>query len=251
VELFDGVSGVESRKFNGTTDVAIVESCNVDNDAIRNTIETLLEVKSPQNIRKNDYCPQTAYKHFAVAYLNPNHAVVSVLTDLDQSWTFFWFATREDDPVMALNKHVLKGEGAASEAKYLLESIYDSTVGDTLPSTFSKRQPLRAVLESIKRRRAQMDFYDDGNPPTKRAKSSRVDNCPDSNALTTGSSSTTGDGDDDGTPMSMANALSLFASPTDREVASELDLLDMVGPDEQYEIVKSFTMKHIVPYMRG
>ena len=51
--------------------------------------------------------------------------------------------------------------------------------------------------------------------------------------------------------MSMASALSLFAPPADRDVANELDLLDMLDPDEQYEIVKSFAMKHIVPHMRG
>ena len=52
-------------------------------------------------------------------------------------------------------------------------------------------------------------------------------------------------------PMSMANALSLFAPLADRDVANELDLLDMLDPEEQYEMVKSFAMKHIVPHMRG
>jgi len=51
-------------------------------------------------------------------------------------------------------------------------------------------------------------------------------------------------------PMSMASALSLFAPPADRDVANELDLLDVLDPDEQHEIVKSFAMKHIVPRMR-
>ena len=49
--------------------------------------------------------------------------------------------------------------------------------------------------------------------------------------------------------MSMASALSLFAPPSDRDVANELDLVDMVGESEQYEIVRSFAAKHIVPYM--
>ena len=60
-----------------------------------------------------------------------------------------------------------------------------------------------------------------------------------------------GTGGDGSPPMSMANALSLFAPPADRDVANELDLLDMMDVDEQYEIVKSFASKHIVPYMRG
>lgn len=34
-------------------------------------------------------------------------------------------------------------------------------------------------------------------------------------------------------PMTMAHALSLFAPPADRDVANELDLLDMLSPNEQ------------------
>lgn len=50
--------------------------------------------------------------------------------------------------------------------------------------------------------------------------------------------------------MNMASTLSLFAPPAYRDVANELDLLDFVDVDEQYEIVRSFAEKHIVPYMR-
>ena len=50
--------------------------------------------------------------------------------------------------------------------------------------------------------------------------------------------------------MNMANALSLFAPPADRDIANELDLLDMVNESEQYEIVRSFAEKHTVHYMR-
>lgn len=51
--------------------------------------------------------------------------------------------------------------------------------------------------------------------------------------------------------MSMASAFGLFAPPAYREVANELDLLDFVDVNEQYEIVRSFAEKHIVPYMRA
>lgn len=51
--------------------------------------------------------------------------------------------------------------------------------------------------------------------------------------------------------MKMATILSLFAPPADRDVANELDLLDMVDESEQYEIVRSFAVEHIAPYMTG
>ena len=51
--------------------------------------------------------------------------------------------------------------------------------------------------------------------------------------------------------MSMASALSLFAPPSSRDVANELDLLDMMDVNEQYDTVRKFAKQHIVPYMRG
>ena len=85
-----------SRKVSGTTHVAIAKSQHVHNNAIRNNIEILLEVKTPQNMSQKDHTPPTIAKHFAAAYLNPDHAVVSVLTDFNQHWTFVWFAKRRD-----------------------------------------------------------------------------------------------------------------------------------------------------------
>lgn len=57
-----------------------------------------------------------------------------------------------------------------------------------------------------------------------------------------------GDGDQ---TIHMAQALRLFAPHSDSDVANELDLLDFVDEDEQYEIVRNFAAKHIVPHMTG
>lgn len=51
--------------------------------------------------------------------------------------------------------------------------------------------------------------------------------------------------------MGMASALSLFAPLSSRDVAKELDLLDKMGENEKYEIVRSFAMQHIVPCTKG
>lgn len=65
-----------------------------------------------------------------------------------------------------------------------------------------------------------------------------------------------GSQDEDGTgdssqTMDAAKFLSLFAPPSNRDVANELELLDMVDEADQYEIVRSFAAKHIVPFMTG
>ena len=257
----------ESRKVSGTTDVAIAKSEHVHNNAVRNNIETLFELKTPKNMRKKDHTPQTIGEHFAASYLNPEHAVVSVLTDLNQQWTFFWFARRNDASKMALFKLCLSGGEATMHAKYLLDSIYGNAVGDTLPATFTNRQPFQAVLDSVvknKRARRDIDSNDSHSPDqdSKPSPSCGADQPPTS-GNDAGSSSrsggraqlnnqvTAGGGGGKGAPMSMASALSLFAPPADRDVANELDLLDMVDESEQYEIVRSFTSKHIVPFMTG
>lgn len=82
----------EKRKISGTTDGTIAKLEHVRNAAIRNNIETLLELKTPENMRKRNHTPKTIGEHFAASYLNPDHAVVLVLTDLNTKWTFFWFA---------------------------------------------------------------------------------------------------------------------------------------------------------------
>ena len=214
-------------------------------------------------MKKKDHSPQTIGEHFATSDLNRNHAVVSVLTDLNTRWIFYWFGFGEDDSEMSLHKLVLDGKQAATDAKHLLDSLYDNSFGDTLPTTFAKRQPLRAVLDALKRKRARIEL-DDGDGPSpdqdsKPSSSSGAEQHPGSNAgpLSERNDSSgqqtlpRGTGGDGSGPISMANALSLFAPPAERDVANELDLLDMVDADEQYEIVKSFASKHIVPYLRG
>ena len=262
VELFRDME--ESRKVSGTTDVAIAKSEHVRNHAVRNNIETLIELKTPKNMKKKDHSPQTIGEHFAASYLNPNHAVVSVLTDLNTKWVFFWFAAGEDDSKMSLFKLVLEGDEAAADAKYLLDSLHGNPVNtDTLPTTFEKRQPLQAVLDCLlRRKRAKIELMGgNGHSPNqdpKPSSSSGGEHHPGSSepASSTGHHSSGQQSNQSGagggsSSISMANALSLFSPPADRDVANELDLLDMVDASEQNKIISSFAAKHIVPYMKG
>jgi hypothetical protein len=186
-----------------------------------------------------------------------------------------------------VSKHCLDGSGeeAPAHAKYLLDSLYDNSVGgDTLPSTFANRQPFQAVLDRIVRYkkvrrefdRADSDSLDPDSKPSPSAGGGADQQHPTSGtdassaasrgggegtahennqgtaAAAAAAAGVGGGGGEGGTaPMSPASALSLFAPPAYRDVANELDLLDMVDESEQYEIVRSFASKHIVPYMIG
>jgi hypothetical protein len=242
---------------------AIAKSEHVRNNVVRNNIEILLELKTPKNTKEKDYRPQAICEHFAASYLNPDHAIVSVLTDLNNKWIFFWFAAGEDDSKMALYNLVLDGEEAAADAKYLLDSIYGNSVGDTLPTNFVKRQPLQAVLDALVRHKKALMELDGGNghspnqgsqPSSSSGAGQHQHSIAEFSSKQNDSSrqrsnhGRTGGGS---TPMNMANSLSLFAPPADRDVANELDLLDMVDSSEQNKIVSSFVSKHIIPYMKG
>jgi hypothetical protein len=74
----------ESRKINGTTDVVIAKTKNVENGDVRNSVEALVELKKPKNLQAKDHNPQTVIEHLAASYLNCTHVVVSsILTDLN------------------------------------------------------------------------------------------------------------------------------------------------------------------------
>jgi hypothetical protein len=120
------IQGVgESRRIRGTTDVVITESKNILNSAIRNNVEALLELKKPKNLQEKDHSPQTICEHFAASFLNCKHGVVSALTDLNDNWTFFWFADNQNGSV-ALHRLELKVKDdnrAVGLAKHILENL--------------------------------------------------------------------------------------------------------------------------------
>jgi hypothetical protein len=260
VDMFQGFA--EEQKISGTTDVIITKSENVLNDSIRGNIEALFEIKTPKVLPTKDHGAQIVVEHFAASYLNHDHPVVSVLTDLVDSWTFLWFALNELQSKVNLLKLRLSGESAASEAKYLLDSLFhcDKLPCETLPESFSNRVSFDAIVSSFnKAKRARQEFEREDNERSpdrdfKKPPGSDREDSTDRGTRDDGNNSSRAggpshEGDGGSGSMNMAQMLSLFAPPGDRDIANELDLLDMVDVDEQYEIVRAFFAKHVVPYM--
>lgn len=254
----------------GSTDVVITKVENVENETLRNNMEAVLELKIPSHMSQKDHSPQIICEHFAASYLNPKHPLVSVLTDLNGYWIFFWFAfdnaDDSDDSGIALYKLRLCGKEAATEAKFLLDNLFDNSAANNLPCTFAKRQPFQAILKCItqerKRRREfggdDTDSHDqDSKPPRLSGADNGAANHPgaDSSLSQIGrmpQNNRSGEcGESETNRMNTFDSLSLLAPGTSRDVGNELDLLDMVDKSEQYEIIHSFTAKHIVPFMRG
>ena len=281
-----GVDCETRQRLRGTTDVVITKIENIQHGTIRNSVDAQLELKKPRNLASKDHSPQVIAEHFAASYLNPMQGVVSALTDLGSSWTFYWFADCKDAPGgVALYRHVLQGTAAAEAAKYVLENTITcessaltnrtATATTTLPTTFSSRLSFEDLMQKLSQA-----------PRAKRLRSGDYMN-PDSAGGNLGPHNQDGTGDAGGkqpgpasgsTPSDQSHAandetgfaehgrdhgdsrqhgtraaefLRLLAPQYNSEVADQLDLLDMVDEDEQYEIVRSFAADYIVPHMTG
>ena len=258
------------RKISGTTDVVVAEVRNVQNDALRNNVEALLELKTPKNMRRKNHNPQVVCEHIAASYLNRDSAVVSVLTDLGRSWTFYWFAkVANDGPAVALYKLKLPDEDkSAGLARYILENLFDQSSPDTLPATFLDRLPFRAVQAAMIVRNGR-GAGGNNDRPGNGHHNGGGNNLNEDNNQDPGSHHQNPQGpgpkndSDGGEPpykdggtgtqneMDAAEFLSLFAPPENRDIANGLELLDMVDEADQYEIVRSFAAKYIVPFVAG
>ena len=253
----------ESRRIKGTTDVVITETKNVENETLRNTVEALLELKKPKNMRQKDHTPQAVCGHFAASYLNEHHSVVSVLTYLDCYWILYWFAENEDGSGVALYKLILPVLGAAHLAKYLMESLNKESRRGTLPTTFVDRLSFKAVMgriaEDHDRNRPRRDAGGGSGGSNSQTQDRKLAGGGERQPPPSGpgGSSSGLEFQDHGAAghgnqtMDMARGLRLFAPHSNSDVANELDLLDMVDEAEQYEIVRSFAAKYIVPYTTG
>jgi len=186
--------------------------------------------------------------------------VVSLLTDLNNSWTFYWYAENTDGLGVALYKLQLQDqEGVAGLARYILESLKDDSCRETLPTTFVDRLSFEVVTEKLmedySHKRQRRDFGGGGGGGSSQAehekpagsRSQPPPSGPGGNSSSGMKFPNIGDGGEDSRTM----ALRLLAPHSNSDVANELDLLDMVDEAEQYEIVRSFAAKHIVPHMTG
>ena len=267
----------ETRRLRGTTDVVITKIENIQHNTIRNSVDAQLELKKPRDLASKDHSPQVIAEHFAASYLNPMHGIVSALTDLGSSWTFYWFADCKDAlGGVALYKHVLQGTSAGAAAKYVLENtITGGEASTTLPTTFSSRLSFEDLMQKLSqspraKRLRSGDYMEPGNAGGNPGPQNR-DGTENAGGKQHGPVSGS-------TPGYQANAsnnetgftehgrnhsegrqhetraaefLRLLAPQYNSEVADQLDLLDMVDEDEQYEIVRSFAANHIVPHMTG
>ena len=240
----------KSINFRGTTDVVIAEKKAGEKGfktAPKKNCKAIIELKIPGVLETKSCSPQAVCELVAGSFLNEHYGVVAVLTDLKSSWTFFWFA-QIDSARVGLCQLNLKGETAAREAKFILESLDNKSCAATLPTTFTDRLSWAAMskmeAKDLKRGRSDDGSVDgshqtlDGQPPTGGRQ-------PPMDSITEGNDAEGG--------MQMSDSVALLGrlAPHYRssDVGNILDLLDMLDEEEKYDFVRSFVLSEIVPYV--
>eukprot|EP00978_Attheya_sp_CCMP212_P006572 scaffold15258_cov49-Attheya_sp.AAC.8 len=74
----------------GNIDVVVAEKADAENQAIKQNIKAGIELKKTNN--HEDHERQVVVQHLVSSSLNPRVGVLTIMTDLQERWHFYWFA---------------------------------------------------------------------------------------------------------------------------------------------------------------
>mmetsp|Transcript_27650 Transcript_27650/g.50202 ORF Transcript_27650/g.50202 Transcript_27650/m.50202 type:complete len:287 (-) Transcript_27650:426-1286(-) len=145
--LLSGTGLDGKHKISGNIDVVLVAQEDAENGAIRQNIRAGIELKKGTNSGNHEH--QVVLQHLAASSLNPEESVLTVMTDLNQRWHFYWFGRNRKK----MYKYVVS---ASSQAKFLFEHMFDSPddcidgidASTLFPTDFLVRGTWRMFLES-------------------------------------------------------------------------------------------------------
>ena len=152
---FDG-----QHSTSGNIDVVLVAPSDKAAMTIKNNIELGIELKHT-NI-KGEHERQVIMQHLAASFLNERHPALTLMSDLNTRFNFYWFGKSE--------KIILKYKASISEAIYLLEHMFcvknDAGRGDgdeeeTFPTDFLIGE--RGTWESFSKTNKMDSIREGGN----------------------------------------------------------------------------------------
>jgi hypothetical protein len=251
------VEGIGGKfKFNGTTDVVVAQTKHVVNSAERHHVEVELELKTTRNNNMVKHEPQAVLEHLASSFLNENCGVLTVLTDLNDQWVFYWFHPD--------GKQIMKYIANRKRAQFLLNNMIPEksnnacTSADHLPEHFWNRGVWKKVkkvfLDTIKE---EDDEDGTGNkrrkPKSPRSDSSVTRDHSENDSNQGGDSNSSGTNHVGSGHYGQQNCtLAQLFDYVGHDVGNEMDLLPMTDDeDERIGIVRRFLARHIVPGIVG
>jgi hypothetical protein len=103
-------------KTSGNTDVVLASSRHQSIVTVRQNILVGIELKKDTNKAHSRIERQVILQHLAASYLNPDTGILTIMTDLQHRWHFFWFEKR---------KRLMRYEATRSEAMFLIRHSQD------------------------------------------------------------------------------------------------------------------------------
>jgi hypothetical protein len=245
---------VDGQKISGNVDVIIARSVNIDNAALKQNIEAQIELKKTDN--KENPEKQVVMQHLAASSLNPDVGVLTLMTDLNKRWHFYWFGSQPHS--------LMKLVSTRRRARYLLEHMFDDAgLAAEFPIDFLARrtwvQFLRPLLEGIREMDDGENEYEDENQDdggeNQDKDSSTGGTSPKDNPSTTDwktvpPSGKKGNGRSSrnyGSGSGNARTASGFGFQHD--IANELDLMDFYDEEERREVLLRLIAENAIPRM--
>jgi hypothetical protein len=224
-------------KASGSIDVVVVLEKNTQQQTIRQNIRTGIELKKDTNGASHE--KQIVVQHLAASTLNPDESILTLMTDLNDRYHFYWFSGSEPG---LLYKYMSGGTGA----KFLLEHMFDNAEDSSeleFPTEFLDRGTwfaftgtgLGTRAESLSGEQDDRDHEGEGagdsSDNDKREEKS-------------------GDGGDSKRGRNMGGATqraTVDGNMLGLDVANELDLLDFYDEEEQRATLFRHLIQHCVP----
>lgn len=126
--------GFGNVKTSGNIDVVLASSSHQSIATIRQNILVGIELKKDTNKEHAKIERQVILQHLAASYLNPETGILTLMTDLNDRWHFFWFAE---------GKRLMRYEATKSEARFLIQHSLDKLGSEaeqiSTPTSFLNR----------------------------------------------------------------------------------------------------------------
>eukprot|EP00978_Attheya_sp_CCMP212_P013910 scaffold35145_cov39-Attheya_sp.AAC.1 len=220
----------------GNIDVVVAETADAENQAIKQNIKAGIDLK--KNINHGEHERQVVVQHLVSSSLNPRVGVLTIMTDLQERWRFYWFA--------AFGKQLYKLNTTGPFAAFLLEHMFDdprtSDVSPFLPVDFLNRGTWNTFNQPTLAGIAEIPSFENGG----------VGGVSDRDGNGGGGPKDSGeDAGEDGGETESKNVVvtSKLGNNCSTEGANLLDHLEFADEDERREIILGYLADNVVPRM--
>ena len=251
----------------GTCDVVLCRKADIAADTIRHNILTAVELKK-QVAQAN--VAQGVAEHIVASICSPESAVVTVLTDLRNSWQFWWLSNTAR---RIMTYKVTNSKEGWFLLSHCIPGSTENVSSNLFPDEFLTRSswndlPSRKALRPVEEEKGGID--DDSNDDAEGNQSEDPTAGSKENAASTASSSTAAAVSSKFPPVSSSSSTSTKGRAASsqhchqfsmaqvvgplrelygyHDVANQLDFVDLVDdPDEQRQIIKQYVLDHQFP----